>query len=108
MIICQAIETQQHQSPVNAVLTFTSALRQLLGGGGRCEDTCVTGQSGQGGAFDERAETVFVSGQDSDGFQTGELTAGLYVPVEKTEYQLTKVLGYTENNTCTVTCTGST
>lgn len=78
-----------------------------MGGGGRCEDTCVTGQGGQGGASDEGTETVFVSGQDSDGFQAGELTAGLYISVEKTEYQLTKVLGNTEKSTCTVTCTGS-
>lgn len=57
----------------------------------------MTGQSGQGGASDKGTEAAFVSGQDSDGFQAGELTAGLHVPVEKTEHQLGQVLGYTGN-----------
>lgn len=98
----QTVQTQQHAT-VNAAWRFTSALRGLWGGGSRCEDACVAGQRGQGRAADEGTETVFVSGQDSDGFQTGELAAGLDIPAEDTEHQLTKVLGYTEKRTVTWT-----
>lgn len=72
--------------------TLTAGPRRRLAGGGRCQNTCVTSQSGQSGAGHEGTQTVLVSGQDSHGFQTGELTAGLDVLVEESQYQLPQVL----------------
>lgn len=82
---------------------LTSALRWLLAGGVRRQNACVTGQRGQSRAGHEGTQTVLISAQDPDGFQTGELTAGLDFLVEKTEYQLTQVLQNTGTGQCTNT-----
>lgn len=87
------------------MIALTLAVCRVSTGRAGCQDTRVTSQRGHSRAGHEGAQTVFVSGQDSDGFQTGELTAGLHVLVEKTEYQLTQVLQYTGKSTRTVTGT---
>lgn len=46
----------------------TMALHRLALVVGRCEDAGVTGESGHGRVADERIQTMFVSGQDSDSF----------------------------------------
>lgn len=76
--------------------TLTAGPRRRSAGGGRCENTCETSQRGQSGAGHEGTQAVPVSGQDSDGLQTGELTAGLDVLVEKGQNQLPQVLQHQE------------
>lgn len=73
--------------PTSQVMTPTVAVL-----GAHWDQTSVGSQCGQGGARDEGTQAAFVSGQDPDGFQTGELTAGLDVPGEDPEDQLTQVL----------------
>lgn len=79
---------------------ITLALHRLAVGRCGCTNHCdagVAGKSGHGRAADEGIQAMFVSGQDSNCFQTGQLTGGLQLPVQETEHQLPQMLCHTTN-----------
>lgn len=74
---------------------ITSALHRLALGS--CDsavhsNASIAGKSGHGGVVDEWIQAVFVSGQDSNRFQTGQEAGGLQLPVQETEHQLAQML----------------
>lgn len=58
---------------------------------GRCGSTVhsnasIAGKSGHGELVGEWVQAIFISGQDSNRFQTGQQTGRLQLPVQETEH----------------------